>query len=202
MPSFPHGRLAELLGCELLGDSHIEITGVSTIERAGPGEITFLANMKYAPKAKGTRAAAIIAAAPVKESPAATLISANPYHDFARALALYYQPPKPPPGIHPAAVIPPPARRANVTRTSTARSFGLLTLWGQRRKEERAQWLPVIKRLPVMKRLRVIERPAVASARWSASCLGWSPPPRSVYSAAARRRGPPRHRAWPVPRRV
>lgn len=105
MPTFPLGRIAELLGCELLGDAHIEITGVSTIERARPGEITFLANMKYAPKAKATRASAIIAAAPVKESSAATLISANPYHDFARALALYYQPPKPAPGIHPTACI-------------------------------------------------------------------------------------------------
>lgn len=105
MPSFPLGRIAELLGCELLGDPQIEIAGVSTIERAVPGEITFLANMKYAPKAKATRASAIISAAPVKESSAANLISTNPYHDFARALALYYQPPKPAPGIHPTACI-------------------------------------------------------------------------------------------------
>ena len=105
MSSFTLGRLAELLGCELLGNAQIEITGVSTIERAVPGEITFLANMKYAPKAKATHASAIIAAAPVKESSAATLLSANPYHDFARALALYYQPPKPAPGIHPTACI-------------------------------------------------------------------------------------------------
>ncbi|HZQ56146.1 MAG TPA: UDP-3-O-(3-hydroxymyristoyl)glucosamine N-acyltransferase [Bryobacteraceae bacterium] len=110
MASFALGRLAELLGCELLGDAQIEITGVSTIERAVPGEVTFLANMKYAPKAKGTRASAIIAAAPVKESSAATLISANPYHDFARALALYYHPPKPAPGIHPTACIAPTAK--------------------------------------------------------------------------------------------
>lgn len=111
MPSFPLGRLAELLGCELFGDAQTEIIGVSTIERASPGEITFLANMKYAPKAKATRASAIIAAAPLKESAAATLISANPYHDFARALALYYQPPKPAPGIHPTACI---ARSASI----------------------------------------------------------------------------------------
>ena len=36
---------------------------------------------------------------------AATLVSANPYYDFARALALFYQPPRPAPGIHPTAVI-------------------------------------------------------------------------------------------------
>ncbi len=105
MPSFTLGQLAELLGCEVSGDSALAITGVSTLEKAGPGEITFLANMKYAPKIKSTRAAAIIASAPIRGTSAATLVSANPYHDFARALALYYQPPKPPPGIHPMACV-------------------------------------------------------------------------------------------------
>jgi len=39
----------------------------------------------------------------------ASLISANPYHDFARAVALFYQPPRPAPGIHPSAWIAPTA---------------------------------------------------------------------------------------------
>jgi UDP-3-O-[3-hydroxymyristoyl] glucosamine N-acyltransferase len=105
MPSFTLGQLAQRLGCEISGDSQIEITGVSTIEKAGPHEITFLANMKYAPKVKSSRAAAIIASEPLQNSPAATLISSNPYYDFGRALALYYQPPKPSPGIHTTACI-------------------------------------------------------------------------------------------------
>jgi UDP-3-O-[3-hydroxymyristoyl] glucosamine N-acyltransferase len=105
MSIFRLSRLAGLLGCELQGDAGMEITGVSTIEKASPGEITFLANMKYAPKAKTSRASAIIAAGAVKDFAGATLISANPYHDFARALALFYQPPKPAAGIHPLAYI-------------------------------------------------------------------------------------------------
>jgi UDP-3-O-[3-hydroxymyristoyl] glucosamine N-acyltransferase len=105
MPSFTLGQLAERLSCGISGDPQIEITGVSTIEQARPGEITFLANMKYAPKVKSSRAAAIIASEPLQNTPAATLISSNPYYDFARALALYYQPPKPSPGIHPTACI-------------------------------------------------------------------------------------------------
>ncbi|HEY7208694.1 MAG TPA: UDP-3-O-(3-hydroxymyristoyl)glucosamine N-acyltransferase [Bryobacteraceae bacterium] len=104
MPSFTLSQLARLLGCELTGSGETGITGVSTIEKAGPSEITFLANARYAPKAKQTRAAAIIAAEPL-EGPAATLVSRNPYLDFARALALFYQPPKPAPGVHPTAVI-------------------------------------------------------------------------------------------------
>src|SRR6476661_6367222 len=64
MPSFSLARLAEFLGCELEGDAGVLITGVSTIEKAGPGELTFLANLKYAPKIKTSRASAIIAAEP------------------------------------------------------------------------------------------------------------------------------------------
>lgn len=102
--SFTLGRIAELLGCELIGDAGRQISGVSTLEKAGPDEITFLANLKYAPQVKHTRAAAILASEPL-DTPSATLVSSNPYLDFARALALFYLPPKPAPGVHPAACI-------------------------------------------------------------------------------------------------
>jgi UDP-3-O-[3-hydroxymyristoyl] glucosamine N-acyltransferase len=105
MVSFTLGELAEKLGCQLVGDPQVRITGMSTLEKAGPQELTFLANLKYAPKLKGTQAAAVLAAEPLKSSDAATLVSSNPYHDFARALALFYEPPRPMPGIHPTAVI-------------------------------------------------------------------------------------------------
>jgi UDP-3-O-[3-hydroxymyristoyl] glucosamine N-acyltransferase len=92
--------LAARLGCEFRGDGEIEITGVAGLEQAGPTELTFLANPKYAPKVKHTRAAAVLVSEPLLEPGPASVISANPYHDFARALALFYQPPRPAPGIH------------------------------------------------------------------------------------------------------
>ncbi|MGH9583791.1 MAG: UDP-3-O-(3-hydroxymyristoyl)glucosamine N-acyltransferase [Bryobacteraceae bacterium] len=101
------GQLAELLDARVAGEAQIEISGVSTIEHAGPGEITFLANPKYAPKVKSTRASAIIAPEPIANVP--TLVSSNPYYDFARALALYYQPPRAAAGVHPSASIAPTA---------------------------------------------------------------------------------------------
>ena len=52
---------------------------------------------------KNTRASAILVSAPVAGLPIACLVSRNPYLDFARALALFYQPPRPAPGIHPLA---------------------------------------------------------------------------------------------------
>ena len=75
------------------------------MEHAGPTELTFLANPKYAPRVKHSRAGAILVAQPLEPSTPASLVSKNPYHDFARALALFYQPPKPDPGIHPHAAI-------------------------------------------------------------------------------------------------
>ena len=89
--------LASQLGCELVGDGEIEITGVAGMEHAGPGQLTFLANPKYAPKVKHTRASAILVHEAVRDLPIASLVSANPYLDFARALELFYQPPRPAP---------------------------------------------------------------------------------------------------------
>jgi UDP-3-O-[3-hydroxymyristoyl] glucosamine N-acyltransferase len=97
--------IAVRLGCELSGDREIEITGVAGMEHAGPTELTFLANPKYTHKLKHTRAAAILVSEPLRDSPMAYLISRNPYLDFARALELFYQPPRPVPGIHPLAFV-------------------------------------------------------------------------------------------------
>jgi UDP-3-O-[3-hydroxymyristoyl] glucosamine N-acyltransferase len=106
------GDLAARLGCELRGDPTIEITGVAGLEQAGPNDLTFLANPKYAPRVKHTRAAAVLIAEPLSLSTPVSLVSSNPYHDHARALAMFYQPPRPAPGIHPQASIAPTARIA------------------------------------------------------------------------------------------
>lgn len=103
------GELAQRLGAVLHGDAELEIHGVAGMEHAGPGHLTFLANPKYAPKVKGTQASAILVTQPVTDMPIASLVSANPYHDFARALELFYQPPRPAPGIHPLAFVDPTA---------------------------------------------------------------------------------------------
>lgn len=104
------GELATRLGAELHGNADLEITGVKGIEDAGPDEITFVANPRYAGLAKKTRAAAVLVEPEFPEIQAATLRIANPYHAFSRALAMFYQPPGYQPGIHPTAVIDPTAK--------------------------------------------------------------------------------------------
>jgi UDP-3-O-[3-hydroxymyristoyl] glucosamine N-acyltransferase len=101
-------ELAAALGCESTDQADVDITGVRGIDDAGPGHITFLSNPKYAPKLSTTQASAVIAGQAVTGIP--TLISTNPYLDFARALELFYQPPRPKPGIHPLAAIAESAR--------------------------------------------------------------------------------------------
>jgi UDP-3-O-[3-hydroxymyristoyl] glucosamine N-acyltransferase len=106
-------RLAELaarLGADLHGDGSVQITGVRGIEEAGPSEITFVSNPKYTGLARTTQAAAVLVAPDFPEIAAPTLRLANPYHAFAQALGIFYQPPHYPPGIHPTAVIDPTAQ--------------------------------------------------------------------------------------------
>jgi UDP-3-O-[3-hydroxymyristoyl] glucosamine N-acyltransferase len=102
-------ELADALGCQLVGNPLLDITGVAPMEQAGPTELTFLANPKYAHKVRHSRAGAILIAEPIPDSPLTSLVSANPYLDFARALELFYQPPRPAPGVHPLASIAPTA---------------------------------------------------------------------------------------------
>ncbi|HVO12732.1 MAG TPA: UDP-3-O-(3-hydroxymyristoyl)glucosamine N-acyltransferase [Vicinamibacteria bacterium] len=101
-------ELAGRLGCELLGDGEVEIRGVSGLERAGPGDLTFLANPRYAPLLATTRAAAVIVAS-ANESTLPRLVSENPYLAFARAVGLICPPARPEPGVHPSAQVHPTA---------------------------------------------------------------------------------------------
>jgi UDP-3-O-[3-hydroxymyristoyl] glucosamine N-acyltransferase len=104
-------EIAKELGARLEnGSSDTEIKGVAGIEKAGPGELTFISNRKYAPLARMTKASAIIVAEDFPSVAITLLRSKNPYLDFARALALFYHPPRYAPGIHSTAVIAPSAK--------------------------------------------------------------------------------------------
>lgn len=104
------GEIATALGATLEnGNPVTEITGVAGIEEASSGQITFVANPKYAATAKTTTASAIIVSEDFPAVTCALLRSKNPYLCFARAIDLFYQPPRYAPGIHPTAVIAPTA---------------------------------------------------------------------------------------------
>ncbi|MCL1916415.1 MAG: UDP-3-O-(3-hydroxymyristoyl)glucosamine N-acyltransferase [Desulfovibrionaceae bacterium] len=88
MPEFQLRFIAQELGLVLQGDD-VSIRGMNTLEEAGPHELSFLANPKYTPQLAETKAAAVILTPKHAGKVRRALISANPYHDFARALALF-----------------------------------------------------------------------------------------------------------------
>jgi UDP-3-O-[3-hydroxymyristoyl] glucosamine N-acyltransferase len=104
-------EVAQKLGCRLEGEGGVEITGVAGIDRAAPGQLTFLANRRYSPMLKSTSASAVLLEEGVtveRESagkPLAALRTTNPYLAFAMAIELFYQAPNYAPGIHATAVI-------------------------------------------------------------------------------------------------
>jgi UDP-3-O-[3-hydroxymyristoyl] glucosamine N-acyltransferase len=97
--------LADRLGCRLEGDSDVEITRVAGLEDARPGDLTFLANPKYASLLPRTRASAVILLHGEGAAPCAMLRSDNPYLAFARAVALFAPDWRPAPGVHAMSVV-------------------------------------------------------------------------------------------------
>jgi UDP-3-O-[3-hydroxymyristoyl] glucosamine N-acyltransferase len=105
------GQLASALHARLEnGSPDIEITGLNGIEQAGPGELTFVSNAKYAAAARSTRASAVIVAEGFPAISAAVLRAGDPYLSFAHALELFHSPLRYEPGVHSTAVVHPSAK--------------------------------------------------------------------------------------------
>jgi len=103
--------IAQLLNGTIEGDPEIEIVRPAKIEEAQPGDITFVANPKYARFVESTQASAIIVssafAVPEQRRSSLNLIRvADPYAGFTRVLQVFAKESEIlPPGIHPSAVI-------------------------------------------------------------------------------------------------
>ncbi len=112
------GELAKHLGVELVaGEGETlesaaarDIDGVAGIETAGPANVTFIANPKYAAQARTTRAAALIVEPDFPALKAPTLRTPNPYLAWSKAIETFHPAVHYEPGIHPTAVIAPSAR--------------------------------------------------------------------------------------------
>lgn len=107
-------ELAVALGAELRNGQQENaaatvITGLAGLETAGPSEVSFVANPRYASAAHTTKAAAVLVEPNFADLNAATLRIQNPYFAFAKAVELFYQPPSYAPGIHPTASVDPTA---------------------------------------------------------------------------------------------
>jgi UDP-3-O-[3-hydroxymyristoyl] glucosamine N-acyltransferase len=104
---FALGALAELAGARLEGgDPATGILDVAPLDRAGPAEVSFLDNARYLDQAATTRAAAcLIRPRHAGRLPGAVarLLTAEPYHGFARIAAAFYPDAAAPDPRHPPA---------------------------------------------------------------------------------------------------
>jgi UDP-3-O-[3-hydroxymyristoyl] glucosamine N-acyltransferase len=113
------GRLAELVGGQVRGDADLLISGVAPLDRAGPGEISFLANPKYRDQLRrhpGRRGDRPPRAGRGGRSPAAALC--QPVPGLCQAAGLFPSPVSLPPGVQPGAMVDPSAQIAATATVS------------------------------------------------------------------------------------
>ena len=102
-------ELAARLHCRLDGDGSTDVRRVTSLDDAGPGDLTFVTNRKYASKLATTRASAAIVDFSVTTAPCALLRSKLPYVALAEAVGILTPSPRPSAGISPLAAIDPSA---------------------------------------------------------------------------------------------
>jgi UDP-3-O-[3-hydroxymyristoyl] glucosamine N-acyltransferase len=100
------GQLAEFLGATLRGPADKLITGLATLQEAGPDQVSFLANPQYRKFLATTQAAAVLLKPTDAEGYAAdALLVPDPYLAYARISHLFDPKPKAAVGVHPTAVV-------------------------------------------------------------------------------------------------
>ncbi len=101
-------EIASLVDGEIVGDDDIVINGVAGIKEAREGEITFVANSKYASLMNSTGASAVIVSRNVENGDRTLVRTDDPYLAFTKVMELWANgngEPGSPAGVHPTVVI-------------------------------------------------------------------------------------------------
>ena len=103
-------EIADALGASLRGDPDARVSGMATLQAAGPSQISFLANPSYARYLKTSQAGAVIVSpATADQAQTNVLVLDNPYMGYARLSHWFDRSPAAPAGVHPSAVVDPSA---------------------------------------------------------------------------------------------
>ncbi|MNQ39165.1 UDP-3-O-acylglucosamine N-acyltransferase [compost metagenome] len=106
VPVFTLGQLAERLGATLRGAAGKAISGLATLQEAGPDQLSFLANPQYRKFLSDCRAGAVLlTAADADNYGGDALIVANPYLAYAQLSHLFDRKPRALAGAHPTALV-------------------------------------------------------------------------------------------------
>jgi UDP-3-O-[3-hydroxymyristoyl] glucosamine N-acyltransferase len=82
-------QLADHVGGKVVGDGSTTLHSGATLELAGPGQISFLANARYLTQVKQTHASAVFVPEAM-DTAAAQIVVPNPYYAFTQALVLLH----------------------------------------------------------------------------------------------------------------
>jgi UDP-3-O-[3-hydroxymyristoyl] glucosamine N-acyltransferase len=100
------GQLAEFLGATIRGPEDKEISGLATLQEAGPGQVSFLANPQYRKFLVDTQASVVLLKPADADLFAGdALLVPDPYLAYARISHLFDPKPKAVAGIHPTAIV-------------------------------------------------------------------------------------------------
>jgi len=107
--TFTAAEAAALVEGELVGEGAVRLTGIAPLDRAGPGDLSFLTSgQRYVTQFHTSRAGAVLCTPEHREErpgPATRIIVKNPHQAMLRAVRFLYPDPPRPTGIHPSAVI-------------------------------------------------------------------------------------------------
>src|SRR3989442_8898622 len=107
---FTLGELARTLRATLEGDPAAVVTGVAPLESAGPGQISFLVDVRFAEAARASGAGAFLAGPDVSGLPGPVLRVHAPQQALIELLTLFHPPTDAVPGIPPSAGVPKDAK--------------------------------------------------------------------------------------------
>jgi UDP-3-O-[3-hydroxymyristoyl] glucosamine N-acyltransferase len=79
-------ELARYIGADVMGDKSLDVTSVATLEDAKPGQLSFVANPKYAKQLETTRATAVVVGLNVSSTRVALLRTKDPYYAYSQAI--------------------------------------------------------------------------------------------------------------------
>jgi len=83
-------ELAEHVGGTVSGDPDLVINGAATLKEAGPGDVSFLANLKYEKEMRSSAASAIVVPEDISDVNGTVIRCSDSYYAFMQIVVLLY----------------------------------------------------------------------------------------------------------------
>jgi UDP-3-O-[3-hydroxymyristoyl] glucosamine N-acyltransferase len=105
-PAYSVGELAKRIGAELVGDASCTITGIASLDTAGPGDLSYFADTKLAGLLAASPAPAVIVRHKGDAEGRIQLVAPDPYLALRGAILAFHKPqPEVVPGVSPQAMV-------------------------------------------------------------------------------------------------